>query len=202
MEREDDSLERHPRPRQEVSEPAPEKRHRSDERIWKWVVVLGIGSIGLLVIVVATIDSPETPVSDCTGLVIGSEFATMNKSEFEQRLRKEGCSEKQIENSLSSFDESKVRGARWVEQWDHWANVDAFVGSMEAISADRVVDKDESTRICFLLPQWESQLTAARDYVENYREVEPDMVKENPGLSNLQTEAERGLALLAEAECE
>ena len=144
-----------------------------------------------------------TPVSGCPGLIIsGSEFAAMTKSEFEQKLRREGCSQQQISNMLTTYDDDKERQARWVEQWDHWANVDAFAASMKEINADRVIDKDESARICFLLDQWTTQMEEARDYVVNYRKVEPDTVEKNSGLGNLQTEAERGLALLAEVKCE
>ena len=65
-----------------------------------------------------------------------------------------------------------------------------------------MIDKDESARICFLLDQWTIQMEEARDYVVNYRKVEPDTVEKNSGLGKLQTEAERGLALLAEVKCE
>ena len=75
------------------------------------------------------------------------------------------------------------------------------MASMKEISADRVIDKDESARICFLLDQWSTQMEEARDYVVNFRNVDPDTVEKNPGLGNLQTEAERGLALLTEVEC-
>ncbi len=253
LEREDDPLERNPRPLQEISEPVPKKRRWSFKRIEKeWLIVLGVGGFILLGIIASLCESPEaesppstytptstpmaiptqvptpakaiqtadkatpiptstpvptliptaTPVSGCTGLVIsGSEFATMTKSEFEQRLRKEGCSEQQISNMLTTFDDDKQRQARWVEQWDHWANVDAFAASMKEINADRVIDKDESARICFLLDQWTTQMEEARHYVVNYRKVEPDTVEKNSGLGNLQTEAERGLALLHEIEC-
>ena len=126
----------------------------------------------------------------------------MSKEAFEQQLREAGCTEQQISNSLASFDQNQAKQPRWKEQFDHWANVDAFNANMQGISADRVIDNEESTRICFLLSQWESQLSSARDYVVNYRRVEPSTVENNPGLGNLQTEAERGLELLAEIECE
>ena len=96
--------------------------------------------------------------------------------------------------------EDEARWARWKENFDHWDNVNAFMVSINEISADRVIDANELARICFVLPQWKSQLTAARDYVENYREVEPDTVEMNPNLGNLQREAERALTLLGETE--
>lgn len=151
---------------------------------------------------VPTSSPVPTPVSGCTGFVIsGGEFATLTKSAFEQRLRKAGCSEVQIANSLSSFDQDKARQARWVEQWDHWANVDAFMASMKEINADRVIDKDESARICFLLDQWKAQMKEARDYVVDYRKADSETVEKNPGLQNLQAEAERAMAVLTKIEC-
>ena len=108
-----------------------------------------------------------------------------------------------VEKALGIDDtpEDDARLERWKEQYVHHENVNAFIASTKGISADRVIDKNESARICFLLPQWESQLKSAHDYVVNYRNVEPDTVEKNPGLGNLQTEAERGLALLTEIEC-
>ena len=96
-----------------------------------------------------------------------------------------------------------VRRQRWDEQWEHWANIDAFQASAASISADRIIDKEESQHICFALDQWTAQMTAARDYVQNYREAEPDIVeRRNSGLSNLEDEANRALELLNKVECE
>lgn len=50
---------------------------------------------------------------------------------------------------------------RWQEQWLHWDNINAFKDHMTSVSADRVVDETEMDRICYLQPQWQSQLTAA-----------------------------------------
>ena len=83
--------------------------------------------------------------------------------------------------------------ARWKEQWIHWDNVDAFVEKMTSINADRVIDRTELDEICFLRAQWEYQLTAARDYVRQYRRDDPDTVEKNLGFGNLQEQAERSL---------
>lgn len=85
-----------------------------------------------------------------------------------------------VVGSLSPADQE--RAERWKEQYTHWENVDAFNASMKDISADRVIDKNESARICFVLPQWKAQLRAAQDYVADYRKVEPTIVSKNPGL--------------------
>ena len=99
--------------------------------------------------------------------------------------------------------EEKIRHDRWREQFNvHWPNIDAFNAKITAINQDRVVDPEESRMVCFLKPQWTAQLTAAKEYVGNYRRVDPDTVAENPGLSNLQAEADRGLDLLKELECQ
>ena len=86
--------------------------------------------------------------------------------------------------------------ARWEAQWIHWDNVDAFVEKMTSINADRVIDRTELDEICFLRPQWEDQLTAARDYVRQYRRDDRDTVEKNPGLGSLQEQAERGLEIM------
>lgn len=92
---------------------------------------------------------------------------------------------------------------RWKEQFDvHWPNVDAFQASMASINEDRIIDKEESTSICFALDQWTTQMTAARDYVTEYEQIDPDTVAKNPGLGNLKKEAERALDILEQVECE
>ena len=98
--------------------------------------------------------------------------------------------------------ENEAARDRWQLQWEHWKNIDAFQESMREISADRIVDREESQDICFALEQWTAQLRAARDYVGTYRTDDPGLVAKNAGLENLQEEAERGLDLLAEVECE
>ena len=81
-------------------------------------------------------------------------------------------------------------------------NVYAFLTAISAIAADRIVDEEEARQICFALPQWRAQLTEARDYVKEYRRVEPEMVNEPlNGLQTLEKQAEEGLALLNEADC-
>ena len=90
----------------------------------------------------------------------------------------------------------------WKEQWTHWENVDAFQAGTAAISEDKIIDKDESKHICFVLDQWIAQMTDARDYVQEFRVVDPETVEKNPGLGNLQYEAERALELLDQVECE
>ena len=93
--------------------------------------------------------------------------------------------------------------ARWMEQQVHHANVFAFLDTMASINEDRVIDQTELDQICFLRAQWEAQLTAARDYVQQYRRDDPETVEKNPGLGDLQERAERGLEVieLAESAC-
>ena len=72
---------------------------------------------------------------------------------------------------------------------------------MASISADRIIDIEEYMHICFVLEQWTTQMTDARDYVQDYRRDEPETVEKNPGLGHLEQEAERALALVSEVEC-
>ena len=113
-----------------------------------------------------------------------------------------------FEEMESRFDmilppEEIERGRRWREQFEvHWPNIDAFQASTAAISADRIIDREESRHTCFAHEQWTTQMTEARDYIREYREVEPQVVEQNPGLRNLEREAERALGLLAKVECQ
>ena len=98
--------------------------------------------------------------------------------------------------------EDEAIRARWAEQFDvHWPNIDAFHDNVEAVTGDRVLDRQELERICFLKPQWEEQLRAAHDYVVKYRKDDPDKVAKEQILRNLEDRAERGLDLLAGTEC-
>ena len=98
--------------------------------------------------------------------------------------------------------EDEARRVRWREQFDvHWPNIDSFHDNVEAVTVDRVLDRQELDRICFLKSQWEEQLRAARDYVVKYRKDDPDKVEKEQILRNLEDRAERGLDLLADTEC-
>ena len=105
--------------------------------------------------------------------------------------------------AIPRTEENIKKVANWKEQFDvHWPNVDAFNASMASINEDRIIDKEESTSICFALDQWLAQMTAARDYVTEYEQVDPETVAKNPGLGNLKEEANRALELLSQVECE
>ena len=150
--------------------------------------------------------APPTPTSAPSSIpfsIPGDEFVNMTAEEFEAALRAHGTfDEEYIDKALRNFESDKAAGVRWQAQFKvHWPNVDAFHASMSAISEDRIIDKSESQHICFALDQWVDQMTAARDYVQNYREVDPETV-ENSGLPNLESEAERALALLNQTECQ
>ena len=102
---------------------------------------------------------------------------------------------------LKSSPGEEARLARWNERAEHWANLRAFLSRTKASTAGGVLDMEEIEGICSLLPQWMGQLAAAQAYVAEYREVEPDTVRSNPVLQNLESEANRGLALLSETDC-
>ena len=106
-----------------------------------------------------------------------------------------------VDQFIELSEDDKARQGRWVKKEYHWANIDAFVAGVERISDDRVIDQDESKDICFLLPQWEAQLTNALTYIQDYRASEPEFVTQTPLLWKLEEEAIRGLKLLGEVEC-
>ena len=92
--------------------------------------------------------------------------------------------------------------AQWQEQWTHWENIDAFFESIGLLSTDRIVDEEESRHVCFAFDQWTAQMNAAWNYVQAYRNADPETVEKNPGLESLEREAKRALGLLEQVECE
>ena len=87
--------------------------------------------------------------------------------------------------------------ARWQQRLDHWDNIEAFKARILKINDDRVIDRAELDSMCFLSAQWKAQLVAARDYVKDYREDDPELVERNKGLQNLETEAEAALRVVS-----
>ena len=98
---------------------------------------------------------------------------------------------------------NEVSHQRWLEGQEHRKNVNAFYDRMRQIDADGIVDFEEYLQVCSALPQWTRQLTAARDYVGEYRRLEPKTYKENQGMFDaIENQAELGLEGLALAECQ
>ena len=87
---------------------------------------------------------------------------------------------------IQILPDDEASAARWKENLDHWDSVNVIRNEIAGWAAEK----------CPLPPQWKNQLTAALDYVENYREVEPHIVKNNPTLENLQRTAENSLRSL------
>ena len=90
----------------------------------------------------------------------------------------------------------------WQEAVKHWEIIDAFVASLQAVNADRVIDLEESRDLCYKAPQWREQMTAVRQYVADYREVDPETVAETPRIHKLETEAYRAMEIVVELEKE
>ena len=107
-----------------------------------------------------------------------------------------------LDSSFTISSQDQIALDHWNEQWMHWKNVDAFNESIGNVSTDRVINEEESKRICFVSDQWVAQMNAAWDYVEEYREADPETVDKNAGLANLQRKSERALRLLEQAKCD
>ena len=144
--------------------------------------------------------TPEEKVDSKPVVISGSEYADMTPSELGARLRAGGSSEYAIKVALAEFERNKAKQGRWVEQQEHWKNVDAFSAGVAEINADRVIDRAEHQDMCFKVAQWRDQLEAAREYVQEYREVEPGTVTRTPGLQRLESQVEQGLAVVRELE--
>ena len=99
-------------------------------------------------------------------------------------------------------EEDRARLLRWREASEHWEFIDAFTETMFAVNEDYVIDLQESRDLCYKAPQWGEQMTAVREYVAAYREIEPETVAETPRIYNLETEADRALEIVEELEKE
>ena len=91
----------------------------------------------------------------------------------------------------------EAENARWREQWDHWEKIEPIGEYMDEIVRDGVISSSERRVLCFRLTRYETDLRAARDYVQAFRRADPTTVAENPPLGNLQEVAETGLEAVA-----
>ncbi len=94
------------------------------------------------------------------------------------------------ERFFPSSPEEKAELDRWRGQWEHKDNVRAFNESIARIQEDRVVDRVEAEFICTSAIQWETQIRAAREFIEDYKLHEPELVSETATLRNLDTRSE------------
>ena len=158
----------------------------------------------LLALFAACDTSTATPTALPTLAVSVDEILQMTPEEYETELRKAGRSDEHITQTLQDFEQNKADVLRWREQFEvHWPNVEAFGEVQHNFATDKTISKEEFEHICFVKQQWQDQLTGARDYVRDYREADPQTFNKNTEvLTNLETEAERGLHLLSKAECE
>ena len=150
--------------------------------------------------------TPSTvPTSEPTAIPIPNrdlspqEYSRMTRDEYEWYLRNEsGLNQRQIEGSLENFAFNQGQLRRWYAREGHWANVDAYDAYVNRAMADGVMSLDEFNDACITHPQWEQQLTAARDYVIEFRQFDTHSVEVNPELPLLQQQAENGLLTIAE----
>ena len=170
----------------------------------KWIIRGIIVGIPLLIVVsvcVAVVDDgeePTRPAVTSTSRPVQRIAATAT-SRPAQRITATATSRPRPTATAINEDSHQ----RWLEGQEHRKNVNAFYSRWEQISADGVVDFNENLQVCSLIPQWTNQLTAARDFVEEYRRVEPKTFRENQGMFEaIKSEAEVGLQALAVAECE
>ena len=170
----------------------------------KWIIRGVLVGIPLLIVVsvcVAVVDDgeePTRPAVTSTSRPVQRIAATAT-SRPPQRITATATSRPRPTATAINEDSHQ----RWLEGQEHRKNVNAFYNRWEQISADGVVDFNEYLQVCSLIPQWTNQLTAARDFVEEYRIVEPETFGENQGMFDaIKDEAGRGLEALAMAECE
>ena len=96
--------------------------------------------------------------------------------------------------------EERVRATRWAKQWSHWDNVEAIEEDIESFRADGRIDADDVVYLCAHHGSWQAQLKSARDYVRDFRQIDPDKVAAVPGLQRLEERAVTLLDLIEEAE--
>lgn len=167
------------------------------------IFLLPLVTIGVIAVIVSPFTTPSTndaPITtESTRELSPQEFSRMSKAEYEVWLREEsGYTQRQIEGSLANFEENQSGLLRWYAREGHWANVDAYDAYVNRAMADGVMSLDEFNDACITHPQWEQQLTAARDYVIEFRQFDAHTVEVNPELPLLQRQAENGLQTIAE----
>ena len=97
-------------------------------------------------------------------------------------------------STLSAEDQEKL--ARWQEHYDHHGTVNAFTEFAHEITADTIVDPQELTRICFTYSQWQGKMSIVKEWLEDYREFDPEQAKD-PSITNLEVKVDGILELLA-----
>lgn len=172
-----------------------------DRPIAKWLI---FGGIALFIIIVFQIPGPSSSTSEPAAIstptreLSPQEYSRMTRDEYEWYLRNEsGLNERQIQGSLDNFEFNQGQLRRWYERETHWGSVDTFNAYVNRTLADGVTSLDEFTDACLTHPQWVGKLEAARDYVIEFRQFDPETVELN-NLSDLQEHAENGLQTLAE----
>ena len=104
-------------------------------------------------------------------------------------------------STLSAEDREKL--ARWQEHYDHHRTVNAFTEFAHEISADTIADPQELTRICFTYLQWQGKMSIVKEWLEDYREFDPEYAKD-PSIINLEEKVDGIIKLLttSQKECE
>ena len=85
---------------------------------------------------------------------------------------------------------------RWKEHYDHWDTVNAFTEAAHEITADTIVDPQELILICATYPQWQNSMSIVKEWLEDYREFDPEQAKD-PSITNLEEKVDGILELLA-----
>ena len=85
---------------------------------------------------------------------------------------------------------------RWKEHYDHWTTVNAFTEFAHEITADTIVDPQELILICATYPQWQNNMSIVKEWLEDYREFDPEQAKD-PSITNLEVKVDGILELLA-----
>ena len=179
--------------------PPNDGHNTSSRRIWLIIFLL----VAVFVVISSLTNTPSTsdaPITtESTRDLSPQEYSRMTRDEYEWYLRNEsGYTQKQIDGSLDNFAFNQGQLLRWYAREGHWANVDAYDAYVNGAMADGVMSLDEFNDACVTHPQWEQQLTAARDYVIEFRQFDSHSVEVNPELPLLQQHAENGLQTIAE----
>ena len=165
-----------------------------------WLIIFLL--VAVFVVISSLTNTPSTSdapiITESTRELSPQEYSRMTREQYELYLRNEsGLNQRQIEGSLENFAFNQGQLLRWYAREGHWANVDAYDAYVNGAMADGVMSLDEFNDACVTHPQWEQQLTAARDYVIEFRQFDAHSVEVNPELPLLQQKAENGLLTIA-----
>ena len=145
---------------------------------WYWWPLYIFGGLIALLFIAASAGMCDATLDDMTD-DLERDFQTLQKS-----------NEITVNPDPSILsDDEQAQLARWEERNIHWDNLGIIRSySLHSLFRERI-SMEQAKATCDLLPTWKGYTQDAIDYIVEYKRVEPEKVKLNPALYNLEKEA-------------